>query len=84
MKKLIDVENEGLLALMGEVVTLFCVNYFYTGKLVGVNADCVLLENPSIVFETGSYSDKKWKLAEQLPNDIYVMKAAIEAFGKVK
>lgn len=87
MKKLVkveEVEGEGLMALLGQRVTLFCLNYFYTGELVGVNDDCVLLREPKIVFETGSYSSKDWQTAEALPNDIYVMKAAIEAFGVVK
>ena len=38
MKKLItDVENEGLIKLMGQRVLLMCANYFYAGKLIGVN-----------------------------------------------
>ena len=87
MKKLVnvqDVEGEGLLALLGQRVTLFCLNYFYTGNLIGVNEDCVLLEKPQIVYQTGSYSTKNWENAESLPNSIYVMKSAIEAFGVVK
>ena len=85
MKKLIeDVENEGLLSLIGEVVTLFCMNYFYTGKLIGVNETCVLLKDPSIVYETGSFADKTWKDAQKLPNDIYVMINSIESFGVIK
>ena len=85
MKKLIeDVENEGLISLMGEVVTLFCMNYFYTGKLIGVNETCVLLKDPSIVYETGSFADKIWKDAQKLPNNIYVMINSIESFGVIK
>lgn len=37
MKTLVEVQNEGLLALIGKRVTLFCSAYIYTGKLVGVN-----------------------------------------------
>ena len=39
MKKIVnvqEVEGEGLVGLLGETITLFCLNYFYTGKLVGV------------------------------------------------
>ena len=78
------VNGEGLDKLLGEVVTLFCMNYIYTGLLAGVNSDCVLLETPSIVYETGAFSEKAWKDAQQLPSDLYVMKASIEAFGLVK
>ena len=82
--KVQEVEGEGLLGLLGEVITLFCLNYIYTGKLVGVNSDCVLLESPKIVYETGSFSEKAWKDAQPLPNNFYIMKRNIEGFGIVK
>ena len=90
MKKLpetvlvVDVPNEGLISLLNQRITLFCLNYFYTGKLSGVNEDCVLLTEASIVYETGAWTAKDWGNAQKLPNDIYVMKAAIEAFGIAK
>lgn len=85
MKRLIEeVENEGLVSLMGRRVTLFCMNYIYTGKLVGVNETCVRLDNPAIVYETGPFGDKTWKDAQALPNTIYVMLACVESFGIVK
>ena len=91
MKKLLkrivkvqEIEGEGLEGLMGERVTLFCQIYIYTGDLVGVNDDYVLLENPSIVYETGSFTDKAWKDEQPLPNQFYVMKNAIESFGILK
>ena len=87
MKKIVEcveVEGEGLPKLLGERITLFCMNYFYTGKLIGVNEDCVLLSEPSIVYETGEFTSKTWKDAQALPHDLYVMKAAIESFGVIK
>lgn len=73
------------MSLMGETVTLFCVNYFYTGKLIGVNSTCVLLEDPFIVYETGVWGDKAWKDAQKLPTKkFYVQTAAIESFGVLK
>lgn len=36
--EVIEVPDEGLVALLGKQVLLMCVNYFYTGKLVGVDA----------------------------------------------
>ena len=87
MKKIVEVtevSGEGLEKLMGEVVTLFCLNYIYTGKLVGINTDCVLLQNPYIVYETGPFSDSKWKDAQALPHDLYVVRGAIESFGVIK
>ena len=85
MKVLVkEVENEGLFALMGKRVTLFCGVYIYTGKLVGVNDTCVKLQDAGIVYETGSFSDKKWKDCQSLPNDWYVTTQSIESFGKLK
>ena len=87
MKKLvnvIEVEEEGFHALMGEIITIFSLNYIYTGKLTGVNETCILLDNPSIVYETGSFDTKDWKDAQKLPNSLYLQMACIEAFGVVK
>lgn len=87
MKKVItvtEVDGEGLVGLLGQRITLFCLNYIYTGNLAGVNQTCVLLEDAHIVYETGAFSDKKWQDAQKLPNALYVQTNAIEAFGVVK
>ena len=84
MKKIVEVSDEGLEGLLGETVTLLCVNYFYTGKLIGVNATCVKLGDAKIIYETGEWSSKTWKDAQSLGCDIYVQCAAIEAFGILK
>ncbi len=77
-----EVLNEGLESLLGEKVVLFCSNYFYTGILKGVNSDCVLLEEPSIVYETGEWKSEKWKDNQKLHcNKLYVNKSHIESFG---
>jgi hypothetical protein len=88
MKKLVTVEQiegEGLDALLGENVLLMCGNYFYSGKLVGITADCVKLEDPAIVYETGKWSDTGYTDRQALHTDVwYVMRAAIESFGLSK
>jgi hypothetical protein len=85
MKKIIEVKDgEGLEKLLGERITVFCANYIYTGILTGVNDTCVLLSNPSIVYETGTLDDKRWKDAQTLPNEWFVMTSAIESFGVLK
>lgn len=87
MKKLIKVEEvsgEGLVGLMGQNVTLFCLNYIYTGLLVGVNETYVKLEKAKVVFETGAYDEKSWKDAQPLPGDWYVQLSAVESFGILK
>jgi len=87
MKKLVkveEVEQEGLIGLMGKRVTLYCLNYIYTGDLVGVNDKYVKLENAGIVYNTGSHGDKDWEDYQKLPNDWYVQNSAIESFGEFK
>jgi len=78
--------KRGLHSLIGKRITLFCLNYFYTGKLTAVLDDCVLLtDKPQIVYETGAFSQPAWSDAQTLPNDsLYVMKSAIESFGVMK
>lgn len=88
MKKLptqvIEVDNEGLISLLGKKVTLFCMNYIYTGVLEGVNEKVVKLNNAAIVYETGSFTDSSFKDAQKLPNDLYVSIGAIESFSILK
>ena len=85
MKKLVEeVSGEGLEKLLGERVTLFCMNYIYTGKLMGVNASCALLEDAAIVYETGALDTKSWQDAQALPGPWYVQISCIESFGILK
>lgn len=85
MKKVIEIdEHEGLEKLLGERVTLFCMNYIYTGKLMGVNEKCVLLADAAIVYETGAFTDTKWKDAQPLPREWYVVTTCIESYGVLK
>ena len=88
MKKLLsvtEVEGAGLESLLGEQVLLLCANYFYTGKLVGVNETCVELEDPAIVYETGSWGNKGYQDAQKLhTKTFYVSIPAIEGFGVSK
>lgn len=85
MKVLVKMKDgEGMEVLMGQRITLFCMNYIYTGKLIGFNTHFVKLSDPAIVYETGAFSNKAWKDAQALPNDLYVSTAAIESFGIIK
>lgn len=77
-----EVEGEGLEALMGQNVLLFCLNYIYTGKLVGVNSMFVKLEDAKIVYETGPFTSKGYTDAQALPTGVwYVHTATVESFG---
>jgi hypothetical protein len=84
LKTVEEVSGEGLLALLGQRVTLYCSAYIYTGELIGVNDTCVKLKDAAIVYETGPFTDKVWKDAQKLPNDWYVQTSSIESFGVLK
>lgn len=79
-----DDGKNALVELIGKRLTFFCMNYIYTGNLVGVNEYSVLLEDPAIVYETGAFDTTGWKDAQKLPHQIFVMLSAVEAFGEVK
>ena len=82
MKRLIeDVEEEGLLSLMGKTITVYCSAYIYTGKLIGVNETCIKLADAKIVYDTGSHSSSDWANVESYPGDWYVLLNQIESFG---
>lgn len=82
MKTLVQASNEGLESLIGQKITLFCANYFYSGLLVGVGKNDVKLEDPSIVYETGAFTDNKYKDEQKLGVQFwYVKRAAIESYG---
>ena len=88
MKKLVnvqEVEGEGLVSLLGENVILFCMNYIYHGELIGVNDTCILLKDPSIIYETGKFLDNTYKDKQSLGVDEhYIQIGSIESFGKGK
>ena len=88
MKKIVnvaEVDGEGMLALLGEKVALFGLNYIYSGTLSGVNDTCVQLTDAHIVYETGPFTEAGWKDAQRLPGDCwYVQLSAIESFGIAK
>ena len=80
-----ETDNEGLLSLIGKQVTIFCSIYIYTGKLVGVNKDDIKLEGARLVYETGAFSDKKFKDAQAInPNKSwYIRTQSIESYGEL-
>jgi hypothetical protein len=85
MKRLVEVNNEGLEKLIGQKVLLLCDSYFYTGKLIGVNKKYVLLQNPSIVYDTGGFDTAGYTDAQALhTKEFYIMIHAIESFGLSK
>lgn len=73
-----------LQTLLGKKVTLFCLNYIYTGELTSVNDVYVVLKDAKLVFETGSFSDRNWSNAEAFPKPVHVMLRCVEAFMEFK
>ena len=88
MKHVVEVtelKGEGLEALMSLQILVFCANYIYTGRLVGVNDTCVKLTHAHVVYETGSFTEKGYKDAQPLPGDCwYIGRNMIESFGVSK
>lgn len=78
--EVIEVEEEGLLALLGTRVLLMCANFYYEGILEGINDNCVLLSDAGIVYSTGSWNETSWADRQALPSEHYVMIQAIESF----
>ena len=86
MKKIVtvtEVEGQGLEALLGQKVTLFCMNYIYAGKLTGVNQTDVLLEDACVVYETGPFSSGTFKDAQRISGEWRIRTAAIESYGVI-
>ncbi len=85
VKRIIECEECcGFESLLGETVTLFCLNYIYTGKLTGVNDSHVVLSDAKVVYETGGLCEKEWEDAQSLPHDWMVQISAVEAWGIMK
>lgn len=71
--------------LIGKDVTLFCVNMIYTGTLVAATEHSLKLKDPSIIYETGPFNDKKWKDEQPLPHKHwYVRTSVVESYGILK
>ena len=80
--EVMEVDGEGLYALLGQEVMIFCVNYIYAGNLTGVNSTCIQLTMPKIVYETGPFTEKGYKDSQSLPGAVhYIQLSAIESFG---
>ena len=82
LQNVVEVQEEGFLALLGQNVEVFCGVYIYAGKLVGVNDKVIKLENPHIVYETGGFLDKKYKDAQHMGREFhYVAIPFVESYG---
>ena len=70
--------------LNGKNVVVFCSNYIYSGVLERLAHDVIELSEPSIVYETGAFTDAKWKDAQRMPvNLLRIERSAVESMGEV-
>lgn len=84
MKRIVETDDGGFDALLGEKITLYCGIYIYAGVLVGVNSDHLELDEPKQIFETGNLTEGDWKDAQRLPSPWRVMRQAVESWGPAK
>jgi hypothetical protein len=75
----------GISELRGKTIVVISAIYIYTGKLVDIGETAIKLADPSIIYETGSWSSEKWADAQRLPcTHLYVSIALIESFAAMK
>lgn len=79
--EVVEVDNEGMISLLGKQVEIRCNVYIYAGILVGVNTTCVKLDRMAIVYETGAFGEPKYKDAQLVGDGQYVSMNLIESFG---
>ena len=79
-------QGDQLDTMIGQPVLLMCMNYFYHGTLVGVNFEQAMLseDDAVIVYETGPWSDAKWKDSQKLGRPVVINRSAIESFMRGK
>lgn len=82
--EVVEVPEEGFLALLGQQVEIRCNVYIYAGILVGVNDSCVKLDRAAIVYETGAHTAAKYQDAQHIGDGQYVQLGLIESFGPSK
>lgn len=76
--------GEVLKEYVGRTVTLYCVNYFYSGPLVDVRDGCAILNPAIIIYNTGDHGAKDWSCARPFPEQWCVSLDAVESFGYFK
>ena len=85
LKEVIEVEDAGLIELMGKRVTFFCLNYIYVGILTGVNDTCVEIKDPAIVYSTGDFNNASYSDEQSLNVEkFFISMNCIESFGELK
>lgn len=71
--------------LIGQVVFLEGINYFYVGKLIEVDNDALgiptaVLEDPGLIYNTGAHENREWLDVKPLPSPWYVS-LPVQSYG---
>jgi hypothetical protein len=85
MKQLVNQNDKTIIdAYLGEIITVFCCRYIYTGKLIKIDSLFITLEDCKIVYETGDFAEKEWKDAQSLKTKEWnISLGSIEGLGKL-
>ena len=76
---------EQLVELVGKKITVYCVNYIYAGTLDTVSKKAITLTGAKIIYDTGEFSGKDWKISSDFPKGTWnIMIQSIESFGILK
>jgi len=78
------IEIETLEDLIGKKYAFQCARYIYFGKVKTINATYIELTDASVVYETGELKAKDASDKQKLPNNLFIMRNAIENFYKSK
>ncbi|MDP2607288.1 MAG: hypothetical protein Q8S00_32525 [Deltaproteobacteria bacterium] len=73
--------QRGAANLIGKQVMVWCGIYIYTGVLVSVTPDELVLDNASVVYETGPLCGPP-QTAQKLPAQLSIRLSAIECYYK--
>lgn len=69
--------------LKGEWVQIWCCVYIYSGRLLDVDADHYLIEDPEVVYETGPLTSAKFTDSQPLPDKTWlVARTGHESIGR--
>jgi hypothetical protein len=88
MKRIVqvqEIEGDGLEALLGKKVTIWCLNYIYAGTLTRVNKEDIILTEPKLVYDTGKLTEAGFTTVENLPaKEWRVRTSCIESYGEME
>lgn len=70
MLKIVETDtNQDLESRLNKQVVFMCFNYIYTGVLTAINDKFYRITNPHIIYETGKWTDSKWKDCQSMGED---------------